>query len=53
MDKELIKALSLGVPEVSGIAVGVDRLVMLVGNLESVSETNFFPADQLFDLPQS
>ncbi len=50
MDKELIKALSKGMPEVSGIAVGVDRLIMLAGNFRTVSETLFFPAKEIFDL---
>ncbi len=50
IDEDLIDALSEGVPEVSGIAVGVDRLVMLAANAPSVSETLFFPGDELFDL---
>lgn len=50
IDTELIKALSKGMPEVSGIAVGVDRLIMLAGNFKSISETLFFPAQEIFDL---
>jgi len=50
VDEELIKALNSGMPEVSGIAVGVDRLVMLAGNFETLSDTLFFPANEIFDL---
>ncbi len=50
IDEDLIKALEVGLPEVSGIAVGVDRLVMLAANTSSISETLFFPGKELFDL---
>jgi len=53
IDKELIKALASGIPKVAGIAVGVDRLIMLVGNLASISDTNFFPAQEIFDLTKT
>lgn len=50
IDKDLIEALKSGLPEVSGIAVGVDRLVMLAANAVSIEETLFFPGKELFDL---
>jgi len=50
IDDELIKALSSGLPTVSGIAVGVDRLVMLASDAASISETLFFPGEEIFDL---
>ena len=50
IDEDLIGALKSGLPEVSGIAVGVDRLVMLAADVSSVSETLFFPGEELFDL---
>ena len=50
IDSELIEALKAGMPKVSGIAVGVDRLVMLAADLPTISETLFFPAKELFDL---
>lgn len=50
IDEDLIDALKEGIPEVSGIAVGVDRLVMLAADVSSVSETLFFPGDELFEL---
>lgn len=50
IDHELIKALSKNMPQVSGIAVGVDRIVMLAGDLPTISDTLFFPAHEIFDL---
>lgn len=50
IDMDLIEALKSGLPKVSGIAVGVDRLVMLAANTASISETLFFPGKELFDL---
>ncbi len=53
IDNQLIKALSKGMPQVSGIAVGVDRLIMLSGNFKTISDTLFFPANEIFDLPNT
>jgi len=50
IDTDLIEALKSGLPKVSGIAVGVDRLVMLVSDVSSIEETLFFPGKELFDL---
>lgn len=50
IDEDLIDALNSGLPTVSGIAVGVDRLVMLAADASSISETLFFPASEIFDL---
>jgi lysyl-tRNA synthetase class 2 len=50
IDNELIEALKEGLPVVSGIAVGVDRLVMLAADTASVSGTLFFPGEEVFDL---
>jgi elongation factor P--(R)-beta-lysine ligase len=50
IDEDLIEALKEGLPPVSGIAVGVDRLVMLAANVPTIAETMFFPAGELFDL---
>jgi len=50
IDEDLIEALKEGLPVVSGIAVGVDRLTMLVADVPSISETLFFPGSELFDL---
>jgi elongation factor P--(R)-beta-lysine ligase len=50
IDTDLIEALKEGLPTVSGIAVGVDRLIMLATDVSSISETLFFPGEELFDL---
>jgi len=50
IDEDLIEALKKGLPPVSGIAVGVDRLIMLAADVPTVSETMFFPGGEIFDL---
>jgi len=50
MDKDFIEALKTGMPESGGIAVGVDRLVMLFANADSIEDTLFFPTKDVFDL---
>jgi lysyl-tRNA synthetase class 2 len=50
IDEDLIEALKEGLPEVSGIAVGVDRLIMLAADVPSISDTLFFPGGEMFDL---
>lgn len=47
-DHNFIEALKAGLPDCSGIAVGVDRLVMLFANAKSIQETLLFPGDELF-----
>jgi elongation factor P--(R)-beta-lysine ligase len=47
-DHDFIEALKLGLPECSGIAVGVDRLVMLFADVIDIKDTLFFPIDELF-----
>ncbi len=50
MDGDFILALETGMPETAGIAVGVDRLVMLAADTDNISDTLFFPAKEMFDL---
>ncbi|PJA42930.1 hypothetical protein CO176_00880, partial [Candidatus Woesebacteria bacterium CG_4_9_14_3_um_filter_39_10] len=50
IDEDLLDALKEGIPEVSGIAVGVDRLVMLAADASSISDIIFFPGSELFEL---
>jgi lysyl-tRNA synthetase class 2 len=50
IDEDFIEALKSGMPASSGIAVGVDRLVMLAADTLAVSDTIFFPDSELFDL---
>lgn len=42
-DADFIDALKEGLPPCSGIAVGIDRLLMLFMNVTDVAETQFFP----------
>lgn len=48
LDEDFIEALSSGLPECTGIAIGVDRLVMLFANVASIEDTLFFPVQELF-----
>ena len=50
IDEDFVEALREGMPSCSGIAVGVDRLIMLAADTPSVSDTIFFPDNELFDL---
>ena len=49
MDEDFIEALEFGMPRTGGIAVGVDRLVMLFADQDSIKNTLFFPIDDIFD----
>lgn len=48
-DHDFITALKEGMPKTSGIAVGVDRLVMLFANVTNIADTMFFPISDLFE----
>lgn len=50
INEDFIDALKSGMPESSGIAVGVDRLIMLAADVPSVSDTIFFSDDEMFDI---
>lgn len=47
-DHDFIDALKVGLPDCSGIAVGVDRLIMLFADAKSIQDTLFFPASEAF-----
>lgn len=49
-DHDFIEALKVGLPDCSGIAVGVDRLVMLFADAASIQDTLFFPVDDMFEI---
>jgi elongation factor P--(R)-beta-lysine ligase len=48
-DHDFIESLKVGLPECSGIAVGVDRLVMLFTNTTNIADTLFFPLSEMFE----
>ncbi len=45
-DYDFIEALKLGMPEVAGIGIGLDRLIMILANVKNISEINFFPPSE-------
>jgi elongation factor P--(R)-beta-lysine ligase len=48
IDADFIDALKSGMPDAGGIAVGVDRLIMLFSDMTDISDTLFFPGKDLF-----
>lgn len=48
LDHDYVDALNSGMPETGGIAVGIDRLVMIFADVESIEEVTFFPASEVF-----
>lgn len=48
-DHDFIDALKVGLPDCSGIAVGVDRLVMLFADAATIQDTLLFPIEEMFD----
>ncbi len=50
LDTDFIEALQIGMPETGGIAVGVDRLVMLFADVPTIQDTLFFSTQEIFGL---
>lgn len=46
MDEHLLAALSHGLPECSGVALGFDRLLMLASDARSIQDVIAFPSDR-------
>ncbi|MFZ2025597.1 MAG: EF-P lysine aminoacylase EpmA [Microgenomates group bacterium] len=48
-DHDFIESLKVGMPDTSGIAVGLDRLIMLFADTTRIADTLFFPSVELFE----
>jgi len=46
LDQHLLAALARGLPDCSGVALGIDRLVMLAAGARSIQEVVAFPVDR-------
>ena len=45
-DKRFLEALQFGLPDCSGIALGLDRLLMMIANVETLNDVIAFPFDK-------
>ena len=50
IDEELLHALELGLPSCSGMALGFDRLFMLLTNQTSIEDVLTFPINQFYNI---
>lgn len=47
-DADFISALKAGLPKCSGLAMGIDRLIMLFADAPKIQDVLFFPGDELW-----
>lgn len=45
-DSDLIEALKSGLPDVSGIGIGLDRVAMIFANAKYIGDINYFPVSE-------
>lgn len=48
-DHDFIEAMKVGLPDCAGVAVGVDRLIMLFTDTTDIADTLFFPVGELVE----
>lgn len=47
-DENFLKVLELGLPDCSGVALGIDRLIMILTNQKNIHEVILFPGTEIF-----
>lgn len=45
LDKDFLRALEVGMPPAAGVAMGLDRLIMLLGGYNDIEQVRCFPLD--------